>query len=471
MEESEIESQLAERLEEHGQEHALRWLPQLNEAQRRHLMEQLVAIDYERLDEFRELVQVPPTVTSFLGIEPAPVERLPVTDGQTQRDQTIRQLGAQALEADRVAALTVAGGQGTRLRYDHPKGMYPVSPIRGKSLFELFAEQILAARQRYGCGMPWLIMTSYTNDDETRHFFSENDFFGLGEDMVHFFIQQRNPILDAGGRLLRAEPDALLLGPDGHGGTFEALGKSRLLDVLRQGGWDLMTYFQVDNPLVTVADERFIGHHLNKDADFSCKVVPKRDPEEGLGLAVLRGGRPIVIEYVDVPPPVAAERLANGTLRYLFGSIAIHVMDVPFAERLLGRKDSLPWHLAKKQYEIVNEEGQKVLSPKGACHKFERFVFDALAMADECAFVEVQRQTQFAPVKNAEGEDSPASARHFMQLMWIQWLQAAGADVQMPKNLDEPLIEISPLFASTAEQLKERIEPGWKPSFPLVLEP
>lgn len=466
-----IDERLLRHLQEHGQSRVLKWLDELDGAARQRLTEQLAGLDFERLARLRELIGVPPTDIGFLDVSPAPIERIPLTAEQQESERKIAQIGQRALEADRVAALTVAGGQGTRLKYDHPKGMYPVTPIRQKSLFELFAEQILAARRRYGCALPWLIMTSPTNDAETRQFFETNGFFQLGPDSVHFFVQQTNPMLDSQGRLLLAEEDELLVGPDGHGGAFAALAASGLLEVLREGGWDVLSYFQVDNPLVTVADRRFIGHHLHRDADFSCKVVPKRDPDEGLGLVVMKGDRPAIIEYTDVPEDVAGARLPSGRLYLPYGSIAVNIIDVPFCERVAQQQDGLPWHVIKKQYEVIGEDGRKVRVPLEGCYKFERFIFDALAFADECAFVEVRRDDDFAPVKNAEGADSPETARELMQRRWLHWLQAAGVAVNVPTNFDSPVVEISPLYAADAKELKDRLEPGWELSFPLLLEP
>jgi UDP-N-acetylglucosamine/UDP-N-acetylgalactosamine diphosphorylase len=314
-------------------------------------------------------------------------------------------------------------------------------------------------------------MTSVTNDAETKDFFESNNFFGLGSDSVHFFVQGRNPIVDADGKLLLAEEDSILMGPDGHGGTFDALHRSGLLDALRSQGKDLISYFQVDNPLVTVADPRFIGYHIARDVPFSCKVLPKRDPEEGLGIAVMKGDQPAVLEYIDIPPEVAAERLPNGRLRFLHGSIAIHIISVPFAERVLNEDPPMPWHVAKKQYEIINDKGQKILAAPGSCHKFERFIFDAIAYTQRCAFVEVRREMEFGPVKSAEGEDSPDTARRLMQRKWLEWLLEAGALARMPRDTSGPLVEISPLYAMSPEELKQKLEPDWSPSFPVVLEP
>ena len=464
------EESVIRRVREGGQEHVLRWLGELDEARRTRFLLQLGRVDFGLLKVFRKLVTTPPTEVSFTDMEPAPVERLPLTSREREPEERIIALGEKALRAGRVTALTVAGGQGTRLRYGHAKGMYPITPLRGKSLFETFAEQIRAARKRYRCGIPWLVMTSPANDAETRRFFRENDFFQLGRDSVEFFVQETYPILDRDGNMMLAEKDRLLAGPGGHGDTYTALARAGLLDKLRNVGRDLISYFQVDNPLVTAIDPRFIGHHLAKDADFSCKVVPKRGPTEGLGIAVLQCRRPAVVEYIDVPDRVAVERGPNGRLCYLYGSIAIHIIDVPFIERV-AHQNALRWHVATKQYEYLGRDGQKKLSAPGGCYKFERFIFDALPLADNCAFVEVQRTTEFAPVKAAEGEDSPARTQHAMQRMWLQWLQAAGVKVAVPKDFSTPVIEISPLFAASAEELKERVKPGWEPEFPLVLEP
>jgi UDP-N-acetylglucosamine/UDP-N-acetylgalactosamine diphosphorylase len=458
------------RVKRSGNGHVLAWLDELDDRGRTALLDQLAKVDFDRVEALRTLIEAPPTDIEFADMVPAPVERLPIRPEEMADEREVFALGERALRANRVAAVTVAGGQGTRLRYDHPKGMYPISPIRGKSLFQLFAEQILAARRRYGCDLPWLIMTSLVNDAETRAFFRDSGYFGMGADSVRFFSQGTNPILGPQGELLLAEKGELLVGPDGHGGTLAALEAADLLTELRSGGYDLITYFQVDNPLVTAVDPRFIGHHLRLNAEFSCKVIPKRDPREGLGIAVLQEDKPAVIEYVDVPEETASERFPDGKLRFRFGSIAIHIINVSFIDRVISHDDHLPWHVALKQYETVNEAGTKVLSAPKSCHKFERFIFDALRFADAAAFVEVARETEFGPVKNYEGQDSPESARRLMQQCWLRWLRQADADFEMPADLSSPVIEISPLYADSAEELKRRIEPGWEPQFPLVLE-
>jgi len=450
-------------LRESAQEHIADWLDKLTDAERDKLIGQLDRQDFARVAQFARLLAAPPDKADLAGMEPAEVDRL------ADDEQDVIALGEDALRADRVAVVAVAGGQGTRLQYDHPKGMYPITPLTHKSLFAHFAEKLHAARRRYGCRLPWLIMTSPTNNAETQEFFEANDYFGLGAESVRFFIQRVNPILDADGRLLLDERDELLVGAGGHGGTFAALADAGIPATLAAQGHDLISYFQIDNALVTVADPRFIGYHLKRDAAFSCKVIPKRNATEGLGLAVLLDGRPAVAEYSDVDDDVQAETLPDGELRFLFGSIGIHIIDVAFVERVV-QSDALPWHIARKTYEHLDADGTKVMSAKKACVKFERFIFDALELVERCAFVEVCRETEFAPVKNAEGDDSPAVTRRMMQQEWLEWLHEAGAVFDMPGDLDEKsLIEISPLYAATAAELKARIKRGHCVHLPLIL--
>ncbi len=402
------EKQLRPKLEKSGQNHMIEALERLQGCERKNLAAQLLRIDRELLSELQAVLRNPPRQKPLEKIEPAPVKRLPKTEEKPNEAMAVAEKGKVALENDRVAALTVAGGQGTRLGFDGPKGAFPIIPKKNKSLFHLLAEKISSARNRYRCRMPWLIMTSPNNDCATKKFFEKNDFFGMDPNSVHFFTQNLNPILGPGGKLVLEEADRLLMGPDGHGGVFAALQSSGLIEKLESETLDLISYFQVDNPLVTVADERYIGYHLMENADFSCKVIPKRDPFEGLGVAVLKKGRPAIIEYVDLPEKMACEKNENNKLKYRFGSIAIHIINSRFAGEMAEATDAMPWHVAEKNYKILGPGGEK---EETRCYKFEKFVFDCLEHARGCAFVEVDRESEFAPVKNASGKDSPEECR------------------------------------------------------------
>jgi len=403
------EKQLKKTLKEMDQDHVLEALDSLEGKERENLKNQLDRLDWENFRDLRATLENSPPKKTLDNVEPAPVKQLPESEEELRREKKAAEAGSSALAADRVAALTVAGGQGTRLGFDGPKGAFPIIPEENKSLFHCLAEKIHAARKHYRCRMPWIIMTSPENHGATKEFFEKNRLFGLGADSVLFFKQHLNPILDQKGNLTLKDKDNLLMGPDGHGGVFAALQSSGVCEKLKQENFDLISYFQVDNPLVNLADERFIGYHLLEKADFSCKVIPKRDPFEGLGVAVLDEGRPAIVEYIDLPENMATETDENYRLKYRFGSIAIHMINTEFASEMAS--SALPWHVAEKNYKTLSTAGEK---RETRCYKFEKFVFDCLQHAEGCAFVETKREREFAPVKNAEGKDSPAECRKIL---------------------------------------------------------
>ena len=458
---------IIDRIKENDQKHVLRWLGEVSEEEREAFLGQLEDVDFDLVSHFERLIREGVHDPDVGEVTPANVIQLARNTKGDQQESAVRSTGRKALQGDRVVAVTVAGGQGTRLGYDGPKGTYPITPIRGRSLFQVLAEKIQAARRTYRCRLPWLIMTSRVNDDQTRAFFADHEFFGLEEDTVHFFTQSDNPILGPNGRLLLADKGKLLVGPDGHGGFFGALHKSGLAERMLEEHFDLISYFQVDNPLIRTVDERFIGHHIQYGADFSCKVVAKRDPAEKLGVAVTKNGRPGIVEYANLPEATARETTPNGQLKYRYGNIAAHVMDLEFAARMGSTIDALPWHIAKREYASLDENGDPV---RRTCYKFERYVFDCLAHASGCAFVETRREREFAPVKNATGEDSPESCRTALKNLWVSWLRQCGFDVGELRNTDDK-VEISPSFANSAAELARKLPAGFRPVPPVVLEP
>jgi UDP-N-acetylglucosamine/UDP-N-acetylgalactosamine diphosphorylase len=365
----------------------------------------------------------------------------------------------------KVGAFLVAGGQGTRLGYDGPKGEFPVTPIRQKPLFQVFAEQILAWSREAGRAVPWYVMTSEQNDAATRSFFERNRHFGLDAANVFFFQQGMMPAFSMDGRLLLGEKDSLALSPDGHGGSLRALDKSGALADMRKRGVEHLSYFQVDNPLVHAIDPLFIGLHDLTGSEMSSKTIPKAHPLEKVGNFVVGDGLLQVIEYSDLPEELAKQTNPNGSLRFNAGSIAIHALRVSFVERLnAGGQLRLPWHRAEKKVPHVDEKGTAVRPEIPNAVKLEQFVFDAIPLARNAIVYTTDRAEEFSPVKNAQGDDSPATSRRDQIRRAAEWLERAGCDV--PRKLSEPdcLLEISPLFALSAEQVKAR-------SLPRALQP
>lgn len=445
-----IDPALADRLTRFGQAHVLPFLERLDDAGRARLVSQLDAIDLEQLRALVTDHDAPTAGDATLA--PPPVIHV---GRDPDADRRARDAGEAELAAGRVAVLTVAGGQGTRLGFDGPKGAYPVAPVTGKTLFELFANEIAARRARHGAPLPWLIMTSDVNHDATVSFFEANDCFGLGRDSIAFFTQGMMPSVDAEGRVLLAAPDRLALNPNGHGGTLLALRDAGQLARLRADGITTLYYFQVDNPLARIADPAFIGHHVLARAEMSSKVVAKTDPDEKVGIIVERDGTLGVIEYSDLDPETARRRDDDGTLSFDAGNIAIHAFDVAFLDRVTDGGLQLPYHRANKKVPHLDADGRPVEPTEPNAIKFETFIFDALGLAARSATVMVDRAEEFSPVKNLTGVDSADTARAHMVDRAARWLEAAGHPV--PRGADgrpAVAIEIDPRVALDADELR-----------------
>lgn len=380
--------------------------------------------------------------------------------------------GERLLRSGKVAAFTVAGGQGTRLGWRGPKGTYPATVITGKPLFRVFSEQILASERRYGVVIPWFVMTSPQNDAETRAFFSDNNYFGRRPSDHFFFPQGVVPTLDLSGKVLLAAKDEPATNPDGHGGSLRALRESGAIDDMGARGIDIVSYFQVDNPMVRVLDPVFIGAHAmasDSSAEMSSKCVTKRDAAEKVGVLCHgpdANGRMVtqVVEYSDLPRALAEKRAPDGRLLFEAGSIAVHVLGRAFIERLTREGDhvGLPWHRALKKTPFIDPaNGRRVEPSEPNSVKFETFIFDALLLAEKSLVLETARLDEFAPIKNAHGEDSPESSHRLQTERAAEWLVAHG--VRIPRRADgsvDARIEISPLTALESSDLAHQTLPN-----------
>lgn len=450
---------LRQKLAAAGQQHVLQFHDKLAPEGKRKLESQLAELDLGAMSRLAdEYVLRKPEMHLPKSIEP--VKAYPRQPGPDQRElyQRAEARGRELLRAGKVAAFLVAGGQGTRLGYDGPKGEYPVTPIKSKPLFQVFAEQLLAHSREWGKPIPWYIMTSEVNDVPTRQFFEKNAYFGYDPRDVKFFQQAMMPAFALDGRILLGERDSLALSPAGHGGSLRALDKQAALEDMRRRGIEHLSYFQVDNPLVHCIDPLFLGLHDLTGSEMSSKTVSKAGPLEKVGNFVVADGAVQVIEYSDLPEELAKQTNPDGSLRFNAGSIAIHALRRSFIERLnAGGELKLPWHRAEKKVPYVDPAtGQQVKPEKPNAVKLEQFVFDAIPLAKNAIVYETDRAEEFSPVKNAEGTDSPATSRRDQVRRAARWLRQAG--VQVPEKGGEPdaTLEISPLYAASAEQLKDR---------------
>lgn len=443
---------LIESFQQAGQGQVFAFFPELSPEAQRRLLDEAAEIDLSEVDRLTRtlLVKGAAAGVNLEGLAPAPYEKRPEHGGDAQAWARAKAAGEEALRAGRVAAFTVAGGQGTRLGYDGPKGTFRVTPVKQKSLFQVFAEKIRAAGLRYGKPLHWFIMTSHANHAATEAFFAENRYFGLDRGRVHFFRQGRMPAVSFDGRILLENKGGIALSPDGHGGSLRALDRSGSLDLMKSEGIDALSYFQVDNPLVRCIDPEFIGWHVLRGSEMSSKMVPKAYAEEKVGHFCTQHGRTVVVEYSDLPIAMQRETDAQGQLRYLAGSIAIHILDREFVRRMARSSDAadaLPFHRADKKIPTVDAQGAAVKPEKPNGVKFEMFVFDALPFAKNPVVIETLRQNDFSPVKNAEGLDSPKTCREDQLRQFGRWLKANGAAVAADASgLPAAAIEVSPLF-------------------------
>jgi UDP-N-acetylglucosamine/UDP-N-acetylgalactosamine diphosphorylase len=467
---------LLERLKRHGQAHLLRWWGEMNETSRAQLAAEIAAIDFDRLDRLiaELVVGNPAAAPAPERVRPIDVVRLPQTDGERAVWRRASGIGVDALAAGEVGVIVVAGGSGTRLGFEGPKGTFPIGPVSSASLFQIHAEKIFALGRRYGRSIPLYIMTSPENHEPTIAFFEQHDRFGL--EKIRFFTQGQLPAFDQStGKILMAAKDRLALSPDGHGGTLAALaaraqgGGPSCLDEMRDQGLQTIFYFQVDNPLVRIAEPSFIGLHREAGAEISFKVVERLTPEEKLGVVVSIDGRPQVIEYSDLPPELAERRMPEGALELWAGSIAVHVFERSFIERL-SLEHRLPFHRAVKKVTYLGADGQIRKADEPNAVKLEQFIFDALPLAKQWTIVETDRAGEFEPLKNAVGPDSPATVHQRMSDQFGNWLEQAGATVPRRPDGSVPFgIEISPLFALDANELKSKIDPGMVIERPVYL--
>ncbi len=466
-----VPNSLAARLRVLQQDHVLRWWEELSSQQQDQLAQRLAAIDIDQLARLQQKrpdgpAEESPADRAHRAQPPRQLVRVPRSDDDQRAWREARRAGVDLLRSGRVGVILVAGGEGSRLGFPHPKGQFPIGPVSGKSLFQLLAEQVVARSRAAGATIPYYVMTSDATHDETVDFFQCHAHFGLDPRHVHFFRQGTMPAVDrATGRLLLGSKHELVLNPDGHGGILKALDRSTLLDQMRDSGIDFLYYHQVDNPLARVCDPAFLGFHVQTESEVSTKVVAKLSAAERMGVAVEVDGRTQVIEYSDLPPDIAALCDPQGELQFWAGSTAIHVFSRSFLTRLRDDRIELPFHRAIKKVPHLDDSGTLVEPDTENAIKFERFIFDVLPLAERSLIVEARREDEFCPLKNKSGDFSADHVKQSLSQLYSGWLRSAGAAIA-----DNVPVEISPLYALDAEQLAAKIDRSRKIAPPIYLE-
>ncbi len=455
-----------DQLYERGQQHILQFWEKLNSEQKEILLAQIRNLDFDLIDRLIELSRSADQQNrKDVTLEPVPIMTL---EEREAKDHEVTPLGEDALRKGKVAAFLVAGGQGSRLGFEGPKGAYEITPVKNKPLFQLHAEKLRAMQKRYDITIPWYIMTSKTNHEETIRFFKENDHFGYDRNALMFFSQDMIPAIDFEGSFFLEKPYKIFESPNGHGGSIKALWDSGAIDDMKERGIEYIFYFQVDNVLTKICDPVYLGYHIVHHSEMSNKVLRKAYPEEKMGVICKINGKIGVREYSDLSEEEMYAKNEDGSLKFWAGSIAIHIINVNFIERENEGGFQLPYHIAKKKIKHINEKGEEITPEKENGIKFETFVFDALPDAQKTFSLEVKRSEEFSALKNKKGADSPKTTREDLLKTYARWLAAAG--IQIPLNdegVPEINLEISPVFAldehdiiAKRQQLPEKFEDG-----------
>jgi UDP-N-acetylglucosamine/UDP-N-acetylgalactosamine diphosphorylase len=468
------EASAREQCAANGQEHVFRFWRQLNEEERRSLLAQISTINFPLMNRLiKTWVHSEPDEESFLRIDP--IKTIPTPEPLRSDAREALDAGEAALRAGRVGVLLVAGGQGTRLGFDGPKGAYPVGPITGRSLFAYHADKIINLEDRYHCVLPWYVMVSEANAEATQAFFEKHAYFGLEKHNVRFFKQRMVPCVNDEGKFMLDAPGRLAMNPNGHGGSIPGLVENGILEHARSRGVDTFSYFQVDNWAAKVADPFFIGYHLLGGGEMSSKICRKTEVREAVGVHCLCDGEYRVIEYseLDLYPQLLDVDEQSRPVHYA-GNPAMHILSSGFVEQVHEHFSAFPWHRAHKKIPYIDEKGERVQPEKPNGFKFETFVFDALRFIQhEPIAVELDRAAEYTPIKVFEGTNSVVAARANRNAFWGDWLEAASCDVQRDANHRVCIdIEISPRYALTKDEFLAKTDGcPWPTDRDLAIDP
>ena len=397
--------EIERKIKRYNQEHLLEYYNKIeNEQTKKKFKEQLEKIDFELIDNLYK--------TTTLGKKEEHAEVEPINYWDKERlggkYDFFQEIGAKAIRQGKLAAVTMAGGQGTRLGHDGPKGTFDIGLDSHKCLFELLCDGLKEAGRKYNVSIPWYIMTSKENDEQTKEYFKKNKYFGY-EKNVNFFVQGQLPMVDTEGKILIGEDGLIKEAADGHGGVYESLVKSGMTEKMKQQGVEWVFIGGVDNCLVKMVDPVLMGLAIYKGVTGAGKSVVKAYPQEKVGAFCKKNGKPNVIEYSEITPEMAEARDESGELLYGESHILCNLFNISAVERM--GKNPLPYHSAFKKATYIDKDGNTVVPNSPNAYKFEAFLFDAFGDLDDMAILRVKREEEFAPVKNATGVDSPETAR------------------------------------------------------------
>ena len=394
-------------LKKYGQEHLLNQYEKLTEEKKSKLLDEILTIDFAQINELYK------SVNNKVDFKEGSIEPIEYTDKSKltkEEKEHYMEIGLNAIKSGKLAAVTMAGGQGTRLGHNGPKGTFDIGLDSHKPIFEILCDTLKKAKEDYGVYTPWYIMTSNENNEATENFFEKNNYFGYPKDKITFFKQGELPMIDTKGKVLIGEDNLVKKAADGHGGIFLSMRKNGVIYDMQTRGIEWAFIGGVDNVLVNMVDPILLGLAIDKKVSAAGKSVVKAGPKEKVGVFCKRNGKPSVVEYSEISEEMAEATNENGDLIFAESHILCNLFSVKSIEEI--SKNELPYHSAFKKAKYIDENGNVVSSDKPNAYKFEAFLFDAFESLDNLAILRVKREEEFAPVKNAEGVDSPETARN-----------------------------------------------------------
>lgn len=390
-------------LSQYGQKHILRYYNELSDEEKTGLLRQIELTDFSVLND---LINKNEENGKRGFIEP--LGAVTIQEIEKNKEEYLK-VGIDAIKSGKVAAVMLAGGQGTRLGFNSPKGMFNIGENKELYIFQCQINNLLDVVKLAGKFIPLYIMTSEKNNSETIAFFEKNNFFGYDRNYVKFFIQDMAPSVDLNGKILMESKSEMVVSPNGNGGWFSSIVRAGFLEEIRNNGIEWINVFAVDNVLQRIADPMFVGAVISSGMQSGSKVVSKASPDERVGVLCLEDGRPSIVEYYEMTDEMRIRVNENGELSYKYGVILNYLFNVNKAVEILNNK--MPIHIVEKKIPYMNEKGILVTPEKPNGYKFETLVLDMVHMQDSCLSFEVIRNREFAPVKNAVGTDSVDSAR------------------------------------------------------------
>ena len=406
--------EITQLLKSYNQEHIIKLLENLEGKQKEDLMEQLNKIDFHQIMELYD------NTKNDIQIKENKIEAIEYLDKEklTKNEiEKLNELGEKVIVSGKYAVITMAGGQGTRLGHIGPKGTFKLDVYgKGKYLFEILSENLKEANKKYNTIIPWYIMTSKENNNETQEFLEKNNYFGYDKNSVMLFEQGELPLIDINGKILIGKDLKIKEASDGNGGVFSSLRKTGMLADMKERGIQWVFIGSVDNAILKMADVTLLGMAINKNVQIASKSVVKANPHEKVGVFCKMNGRPKVIEYTELPEKMSEEVDNNGELRFGESHIMCNLFTIDAIDKI--SREPLIYHSAFKKNSYIDIDGKEIIPDEPNSYKFEAFIFDSFELFDDIAIIRGKREDDFAPIKNKDGVDSPKTAKELYEKYW-----------------------------------------------------